>query len=304
MSSSGKRIRSLEPLSAREVQSALAAATSALLPDPGVATESRAQPSQDVIARILEESRNALGIEMGDESIESRTQLLEFLSDELIKSVLANANEKEIKNRLGASGDLRDDLFTVSLTKDRADNFAKLGIHAPQITDAVRYPDRVQHLQPEEVRTPGLDPISIVLQLPKPLSRNDPYSLLVLTTRKGGNQVVDDAFRIYHSEIAITETTSPLAALRAFLDRYGLWVVVGNHSPTKLSVYEVVPFDPRVGVTPVRLVEEPTLDRAFYLVARIRQSQHLHVIEVAMAYAVDLRRYTKDLNKHGVRTTL
>lgn len=304
MSSSGNHLRFLDSLTPLDAQAALSAATSSLLPDPGVAKEVKLAADADVVARVLRESRLALGIEEGSFSAESRSQLLEFLSDRLIDRVLTNADETQIKNRLGDSGDLRDDLFGVSLTKDNADQLAKFGIFAANLKDAVRHPDRVQHLRPDQIRMSGLDQISLLLQLPTAISRADPFSLLVLTTRKGSEHVIDAAFRIYHSDVAVGESTSPLAALRNFLDRYGLFVEVGNHLRTKLSMYEVIPFDPKVGVMPVRLVDEPTPIPAFSMVARIRMQEHLHVIEVGLAYAVDLRKYVRDLVKHGVKASL
>ena len=112
-------LNTLKDLKPDEAVQVIAGATQSFLPDPGIADPPDENPIfQALHSSVLTEVRERLGISEAEESPETRTKLLECLTDEMTALILDDADIPAIKERLGQRGDLRPDQYTIKFEKD------------------------------------------------------------------------------------------------------------------------------------------------------------------------------------------
>ncbi len=131
-----------------------------------------------------------------------------------------------------------------------------------------------------------------------PMETPDPSSILVITREKRNARHVQDAWRIYRSDLDLSRVRSAREAFLTFLNRYGLDLQIGN-STRRLFTSCQVPMGPS-GNDAAQLPDESAdIDaRTFQLLKLIPETA---VIDVSIAYAVNETAVRSDLVRHELR---
>jgi hypothetical protein len=103
------------------------------------------------------------------------------------------------------------------------------------------------------------------------------------------------AWRIYHDVIDQSQTRTPLAFLRAFADMYGFPTSIRGPDTAKFHYYEIVPAQSTVNPTELLTVHAPQ-DSDFETNMIVRPLTQ-GIIEIAVAFAIDRKRYASDIQK-------
>lgn len=253
--------------------------------------------SGDVIAEI----RGRVGLALDDHSDEARDIILSFISDQISKIVLGRTDEKAVLNRLGDRGALRPDLFEITYPASFR-SFSERGIRREHIRQALNYPDDVEHVLPEDMPFKGEGSFSLYVKHHRSSNPNDNFSLLVVSSRKGYQQRVDDAFRIYPSDVNVGSAKYPVDLLKALAEKYGLPLDVGNQKGKFffLVVVDKLPKEEETFVIGAPLPSNGSIPYEARFILRETEK----TIEVAMAYALDEVTYRSDLKKHNVQVVL
>jgi hypothetical protein len=245
----------------------------------------------------LAEIQANLSIDPADQSAMTKAKILEFLAKEMSGPVVRGTRGEQAKRRLGQRGDLRPDFYKIEFG-DSFHEAEKRGIRKSHVEDALRHPDEVQHLLPERIQKEGFPAVSLYAKNHGEQRSADQFTLLVQTTREGYTQRVDSTWRVYHSDVNLSQAHEPLDLLRAFVEVYGLYCRVGNSAPAKFFLYEAFPLTP--GQRPTEILKIDVPQGVFFETSSLIRVSSLGVIEVAIAYVIDMVRYMNDLRKHGV----
>lgn len=285
----------------------LSSTVHSLLPDPGVGSRITDVLNAPAKSReqLLHELRHKLKLKDDDQSPTAQAKIFETLSFEISKYALKNADIGQIKARLGARGDLDPRSYEIDISPAERNTLAPRGIRPNHIEDALHNPDEVQHLNSEPHN------ILVSLFLKRVGSGRDAFTLFVMAQRVGYTLGVRDALRIYHADVDIRGAREPVMVLRAFLNTYGLPIQIGPRS-SSLLLNEVFPF---VGTkkefdSMITVAGTPRFDQDGHLIHFstdgfgwlyvARRHPHLSVVEIAIAYAYNQRKYFDDLRRHGV----
>ncbi len=145
------------------------------------------------------------------------------------------------------------------------------------------------------------DRLTVWLANPPLSNAEDPSSILVLTRDRRGTREVQDAWRVYHSDVPISRVRSAREALFAFLNRYGIELQIGSES-RRLFTASRVPMGPS-GNAEARLP-----DAVSNIDVRLVQILELFPenasIDVSLAYAVNATSVRADLARHTRRAPL
>lgn len=253
--------------------------------------------SGDIIAEI----RGRVGLAPDDHSDEARDKILSFISDQISEIVLGRTNEKTILNRLGDRGILRPDLYEITFPTSFK-QFSERGIRREHVRQALNYPDDVEHVLPEDMPFKGNGSVSLYVKHHHSPDPRYNFSLLVVSSRKGYQQRVEDAFRIYPFDVDIGSAKFPVDLLKALVEKYGLPLDVGNQ---RGKFFFLVVTDKVLGEEETFVIGAPLpSDGNISYEARFMLRETENTIEVSMAYALDEVAYRNDLKKRGVQVVL
>lgn len=281
-------LKSLAELSPNQAEEALSVAGVLLLPRP---EEKTLEPS-GIAAEIVGEVKQRLGIRASDVSPESVSRIQDVLSRELLSLSLSATGAKNAKARLGQRGTLRPDLYRITFARMFHDVAEKLGVRPSHIEESLRRPDAVEHLAPKGT---GKYSSLYVKRINPP--KGDSFLWLIETEREGDMQQVHLAWRAYDSDVATVGTERPRDLLSRFLDVFGMEFRIGDSAITRLVFYESFP-DPPGFV--MRSAENFPGKPRFVVSSMIMKTPG--AVEVSLAYAVNVERYTAALARHGVFT--
>src|SRR5260370_6269418 len=203
----------LQDKSREDAEQVLAGIVAELLPSPVAARNANASLTRDPLtSRVLREIEKKLKITIDGSSPRQMAKVFDFLSREMKELVLSSADLSEIKVRLGQRGDLRPDLYEIRFR--RTFTIAeKLGVRRSHVEEALRRPHMYQHMG--NLISDAEDSISLYLRTNN--QPHDPFSLLVMTRRKGNVQEVGSSvWRLYHNDFDLTGATELLDLLKAF----------------------------------------------------------------------------------------
>ena len=286
----------LKGVDSKTANGILAAAALMTSADPGIGEPAGIVRQYRIQAdEILSEVRSRLKISVDDSSQKARTSIDDFLARALRDSALG-ANTHEALSRAGQAGRLSPALYQVVQPLSFRNVFSTLGISASHVEDAVLHPDDHQHLLaegiPEQARS-----ISLFMKLV--IARDFAKSrwLLVQAVRNGTTLTVNSAWQVYPQDIDISNARQPLDVLRAFAEKYGYPIRVGENERALFVDALTYPLDATVKVDWTGA--PPDWFVAFAQSANMETS----VFKVGIAYCIDLARYRSDLRKHGVKVT-
>ena len=179
---------------------------------------------------------------------------------------------------------------------DYADSLASYGIRRSHIEAALRFPHQVQHLiSPRQGETEDAG-LSLYTRTVTPRRGGQTFTLLVEVRRGASGRQVGAVWRVYHDTINYSEVQTPLDLLRAFTDVYGLPSSVGGSLAAKFHFYEVVPVPPNINQMQLAQLVTVHADKdAQFHVHFYARPLPLGVVEVAVAYVVDTRKYGSDI---------
>ncbi len=219
-----------------------------------------------------------------------------IIEDEL--SRLSVPNPSAAKFRLGAKGALPNRSYEV-LFPDNFGEFEALGVRRNHVLDAIHSPDAFEHLRTIRDTADELPPISVFV---KAHIGQDPFTLIVHTTREGDKQRVTAAWRAYHSDVVFQPNASPIQMLKSFVEVYGRRFFVGDElfggrREELFVLHFSIEVDPTVKNT-VSTVMMPLKEINVSHSRRYRFAQDQAVVEIALAYSIVRERYTADIQRH------
>lgn len=292
-------LKTLSDLPVETQRDALASATRSLLPQPPSRGEDpRAKTSVELQNNLIKEIRNQLKLRPDDTSPAAQAKLLRFISETLSSLILGNTNIHEIKARLGQRGDLAPKDYTIKYPKDFQNFQRAFAIRPNHVAETLRNPNHVQHLTPPEgdPRLGKLPNISFYSTMH--LTREGKaFSLVVQTTRTQDIQQVYSAWRIYHTDVAMPDTYSPLGIFRALVDKYGKEITVASKPVGRLLLYDVLADVTEEQWDNARAPDDTGITTYQSLTVWNPTTRQLYV---TLAYAIDVIAYCTALRRHGV----
>jgi hypothetical protein len=285
----------------------MAAAADRLVPKPRLESDELSGiTSPELIDEAIAQAKRAAKVHEGDTSLRAQTKVLRLLTKWMSRQLLPPGKEKEARERLGTRGSLDLKAYRIAFGDDFDDESKQTGIQRAEVREAISDADAYQHFRP--LSDDETELVSLIAA-----RRNGPmtlHTLLVETRRKKDVLTVCNAWRVFQTDVALSEGRSPLDILRAFLMIYGLEFLFAGHGPTRLVVHEAIPIPP-VPLSPERFVQEGHILKLlevrhqgplppFHMSAHMRLSP-LGAIEVQLLYVVNIQRYREDLRRHGLR---
>jgi hypothetical protein len=278
-----------DPAAASQLLAAVALSTM-----PGATDEAHSAVLGADGLRLLRELRHRLRLPDGDNSSEARRLIHEALASSLHETVMRGKDPKQIFARLGQAGRLLPSQYKpVFMANFRT--FTDLGIKRPHVEGAIARPDEFQHLSASPNFTDQLD-FSVFLKLHRP-ANGLPYWLCVFSQRAGAMQLVQNAWRVYPSDVDISDAHTPLEVLRAFAHTYGCEMTIGKQHSCFIS-YERIPMAPSdIYVVTRRGTND---DEALFTTLSAKRSEDRTHLDVTVAYEIDLIKYAQALRRHKV----
>ena len=287
-------LQTLKNYSAQESAAILASVTRQLLPEEFVEIEDPTNPTYgDLRERVLTEVYSKLKLTADKRSEESQAQVVNYLGREMSRAALAGSDLRQLAERVGQQGNLRPDAYKVILTSAHEKDANTYGVTRVSIKDVVNLPDDFQHLL-TGVFGPTDNAISLFVK--EYDNQPDPFTILVQAKRNGSTLTVQRAFKIYHSDVDLSEATTPLEVLLAFVDTYGVEITVGDET-RKFIMYKSIPRgDPPKDVNffsvPGRFDSGTKLNSGFHFMVTE------NTIEIAVGYMINETKYLADMKKH------
>lgn len=293
-------IYSLPSLNGREpaeVEGILANLTLGMLPSPTLTEES--SPPKELRERLINEIRIRLRLKKEDYSSKAMSKIYDYLAKEIGRVALAQVDVKEIKSRLGQRGDLAASLYKVEFTPQFVDGYERHGVDRANVELALRAPDGVEHVHPAGLGIEDDKATSLYLKRFSNSSKpSNAFTLLVACQRIGYVQRVGHAWMIFHSDVDLSKAKTPSEVLRAFVDKYGLDITVGEKTG-RFFWYErvAVPRDKKTNIVTFKHIEGLDMEVNF--------QQGLifpDAVEIVYAFSINNTAYEADLLKHGIKT--
>jgi hypothetical protein len=292
-------LKTLQKRSRDERQQLVARLAASLLPNPDIDDDQLAM-SPEPFDAMLAEIKQELNIHPADDPSKARLRLYDYLTRLMARLVLPNDEISEVRSRVGERGALPPQFYDIRYTE----NFEKSAKHAVskhQIVETLKDPDYYDHLYPPE----GGKQMSLFAKIQRPV-KADPYTLLVLSERKGAIQTVYNAWPVFPPEADHKAVTSAMDILKRLVDTYGMeFTILGF--PTKLLIGEVIHAsegmligysDGSIDLGPKAFDVKglgPGEEMRSVVVLKIEGDE----VNVALAFAINMDKYYADLRRHG-----
>lgn len=290
-------LTSISELSHEDAADVLDRAIESLLPSPfdeGLHTNSTQ-------AAVVTELRTRLKLANDDLSLRARQMLLDALTEELRTLLLVREAEADARARLAAQNQLPPAAFSVVFPKGFEETFEPLGVDRAHVMSALRRPDAYEFDPIPAMR--GETGVGLLLVTKTLGSSKDPFTLLLVARRSGGELGMQAAWRIYHNDVDLSDTRSPLAALRKFAEVFGVpFYTPTSPSPVKFVESDVI--NNLSGAEPPIYADFLSPPEKVMLMQTMRKTAIISIWIVCAVYAVDIRRYIAAMNRHGVRAHL
>lgn len=289
---------SLRNQSAKEVEGILASLTLDMLPNPGISAMG-SDLTPDVRDRLIQEIRISLGLKRGDDSPRAMSRIYEYLAREMGNAALADVDVQEVKTRLGDKGELAPPLYKVAFTDSFKNGSKRRGVDERIVELTLQSPDNVEHLHPAQLGISSKKLTSLYLKSFINNSRPfNSYTLLVFCTRVGYVQHVADAWQIFHSDVDLSKTQTPLDVLKALVAKYGFEIQIGERKAS-FFWHEWVPISRRLPSN--EIIHIPTQPSDKWAISWAPGEMRDNSLELIYAFAINNAAYEADLAKHGIR---
>ena len=289
-------LKAFDPATANSI---LAAAALSTAPNPGISGEDEFEKAyQEHIGTVLSEIRQKLQLAAMDNSERARVSIDRFLSKALDENVIPGGAAEAALARAGQSGRLSPSIYKVVQPEHFRRVFYSLAVTKDQVHEGINEPDDYQHLMTEDALVGEADVFSIFMKQARAKKGIDANWLLVQSYRRGIEQIAQSAWRIYPKDVDLQHAQEPLDVLRAFVEIFGLNVMVGDTKAkfidkktfTKSPVSDELDF--LVGA------ESPPGVHFFHSWSH-RKTPNPSIFHVGLAYCINLTQYRASLIAHG-----
>jgi hypothetical protein len=263
--------------------------------NPGVGEAAEAAEAyHNEQAEVLKELREKLHVPPDEQSAEITSKLLTLLQRQIHEIALGGKDIGAVLARAGQAGRLPTSLYEVSYAPQFS-HCIDLGTKVAHVQDAILRPNEVQHLSGNEQ-----DPeFSLFLKFQANTKQAAPYWLSVFAQRQGRTLIVQNAWRVYLSDVDLTNAKKPIDVLSAFANEFGFEILVGSQVG-KFIVDETISLPDQQMIRAYTL--KGVLGKQYLATMSGKNVPGAH--RVVVAYAIDLTRYEESLRRHRVRTSL
>jgi hypothetical protein len=227
----------------------------------------------------------------------------EALAREISGHVLSRVDVAGLKARIGEKGFLSPLSYRVLFTP-RFENGARLwGISKSHVTQAITRCDRAQHFA-EKMEKPDAAPRNSLFTFTPPVQTDDTYTIIVYCRRTGDVLLTEEAYRIYHHEVDLVSSPTPLEILVRFLKKFGLDTdlrIFNSDGTTFLEERK------RLFHDVIYNIPEGGHLTHYYADGQVRIDRPIVSngdVEISLAFTVDARAYQAQLARHGVKVQL
>ena len=162
---------------------------------------------------------------------------------------------------------------------------------------AFRTPKWIDAIVPERPQPAASEGMTAWVADSATASRDDPFSILVMTRDRNGERSVHEAWRVYHSDVDLSHARSAHDVFVAFLDRYGLDVQIAGVTRRLFTACRLpMAASGNAGMKVLSDVER----RAVHAVEILRLIPERSEIDVTIAFAIDEKALRRDLARHAV----
>ena len=296
-------LETLKKYDSNDAQRTLADVVSYLLPDPGIYPETDTQIAGKLLREsVLVETRKTLGLDEEDDSLEARSRILSFLGDQISENVLNQIDLDDVETRLGLKGHISPDRYQINFTNYFRQAMAYFRVTEEEVNQTLTQPNGLQHLAPEKEQDGS--PAGASLYVRNFDQGKNKHLLLILSKRKGKTQAPFCAWRVFYSDVDLMTVRTPVEALKAFTDVYGLRFQLGDLRPAKFYLRETVkaPVGLQVGnwLPADKYIKLPG-GLADAACCRIERYTPIGFVIFQLVYCVDMKKYRRDLERHGYR---
>jgi len=294
----------LSNIDPRTAQGILANLALGMMPDPGIGPPATTAPiDSDLSKQLFRELRIKLHLKRDDNSPKALAKLYATLAAEMKRIALQGEDLNKVKARLGQQGILSPAQYQIKF--DKAFRLAEqCGVTQYQAESAIRNPDSYEHLIPEHF---GFDPehaSSLFMKVERPTAHSERYIILVFANRKGYVQEVINAWRVYPSDVDLSDSSSPIDVLRAFVERFGTIFKLGDKTG-KLFMHEKLAVKhEKDGKTSFELFKPTpsTVGELTYFLGTGRTSKEM--VETVLSFSIDYKEFIDSLKAHGVNVDI
>lgn len=267
----------------------LADAANLLLPDPSADS---LHFKYDLTGKVLEEISNKVPVSRSNEFASSLKQKL--ITKELRDNILAGANIRNIRDRIGQKGLLSQSLYEVSFRQQFLKLNVQMGVSKALAERTILHPSKVEHLFIEEKGISGLDENSLFTG---PVQGRSDCCVVILAIRHNAKLSIDGGWIVFFEDVGIDSSASPVEVLKAFANTYGCITTAGK-TKEKFILLETFNLEPHESKGRVFFETggKPSDVRTSFAISH-------GILKVALAFAIDLISYTTDLKKRGIDVT-
>jgi hypothetical protein len=283
-------LSALENLDRRRARAALLHATARVIPArfrEGAAYEPPSDEVAVIAERVFEEAAKSVESKRPRDEEERRGLIRDVLSKALTEMALTGVDLAETRARMGRQGNLPVSLFRIGYSDFFETNAKVWGFRKAHVEGAIRQYDNAQHLLPRYA--PLEEAMLASLFVKTPTTQGQSYTVLIDAARYGERLIVDAAFRVYHDDIDLVGTSSPLDILERFLKKYGFELEIEGHVGNPITGL-LVDTTGRNGFQ----MKVPELNQSYFQPAIHNNT------EVLLQYAFNFTAYSAMLTRHRV----
>jgi hypothetical protein len=180
---------------------------------------------EKIRSALIDEARQRLGVERGDNRPETIERIADFLDDESDK-LLAPPDTEAALARLAERGDLPSDLYEIEIIPNVIEFYGKdFPLEKEIIKTTIQAPTLEQHFgPPRKPHEPAM--ISLFARTFRTRWPLKDFVMLVAAQREGFRLHVHQAWRIYSSRVDVKGVKTPVDWLSRFADAYGAEIEV------------------------------------------------------------------------------
>lgn len=293
-------LNTLKTIDPQTAQGILANLTLGMMPNPGVPS-SYPNISIDSALReqVVHELRIRLRLKKNDNSPKAQALIYAALADEITRLALSGKNINEVRARVGQQGLLSPNQYKLEFERNFRIAAENYGITRQQAENAIKHPDTFEHFKPELHGFKPSEAISLFLKMEKPTLREDsPYHLLVLTKRHGDVLSVFNAWRIYPSDVDLSNASTPIDVLREFVNVFGKTLLI-EKTEKKFFLYEKM--DGISKDDKITFDFDPHIKKGENVVGQAFIEASKGGVEIAVGFQIDYDKYSDSLRRHGVK---
>jgi hypothetical protein len=248
---------------------------------------------ESIIAQLIDETRNRLGISREDNAPDTLSRIADFLDSESDK-LLSPTDTDLALGRLAERGDLPSDLYEINIIKNISDIYgSKFSLEKSLIETTVMDFAQEQHYgPPRKPHDPAMISLFVRSFRTKWLLKN--FVMLVAAKRDGFKLHVHQAWRIYPSKVNIAGANTPVQLLQRFSDEYGAEIDI-NGRIGHFFLFSATPAPSAFKFNMGRAKERNIV------VSQFNQNDSRGRPNSALIVAIDLDKYKMTLKALGVK---